>query len=152
MGHSERDELWRRHFDVKADRLLYADDHVVAFRDRTPRGAAHVLVVPRFEELIGVEALAPHHLPLLAHMESIARRLTPSAAPADSSSVSDEQLVLGFHRRPLRSVPFLHLHSIRPPFTSMRNKIPFMKLPVGALGFISLGDVVRRLSRNATHC
>jgi Scavenger mRNA decapping enzyme C-term binding len=142
MGQGERDELWRRHFDVKSDRLLYADDRVVAFRDRTPRGAAHVLVVPRFVELIGVEALTPHHLPLLAHMESIARRLTPG----------EEELVLGFHRRPLRSVPFLHLHSIRPPFTSIRNRIPFMTLPLGELGFISLSDVVRRLGRKSTHC
>jgi diadenosine tetraphosphate (Ap4A) HIT family hydrolase len=157
MGESERKEVFRRHFDVKPERVLHQDEHVLAFWDRSPRAAVHVLVIPRFEALVGVESLTSQHLPLLAHMETVARRVTPAAggegggAHGKNDSTDrraggeDEQLVLGFHRKPLRSVPFLHLHSIRPPFKPARNKLAFTKLPVGDLGYISLSDVVHML-------
>jgi hypothetical protein len=157
MGESERNEVFRKYFDVKPERVLHQDEHVLAFWDRSPRAAVHVLVIPRFESLTGVESLTPQHLPLLAHMESVARRVTPTAGGEGGSARGkdnskerraggeDEQLVLGFHRKPLRSVPFLHLHSIRPPFKHAKNKLAFTKLPLGDLGYISLSDVVHRL-------
>jgi hypothetical protein len=86
----------------------------------------------------GVDSLRAEHLPLLAHMEAVAQRLS-------GGEVDD--LVLGFHRKPLRSVNQLHLHVMRPPFRDwhkIRYTMPWHSFP---FGYIDLSEVVRRVGR-----
>jgi diadenosine tetraphosphate (Ap4A) HIT family hydrolase len=132
------DDVWRKYFTVPAEKMVFEDDRVVAFHDRTPRAELHILVVPRHDSLRGVESLRAEHLPLLAHMEAVAQRLS-------GGEVDD--LVLGFHRKPLRSVNQLHLHVMRPPFRDwhkIRYTMPWHSFP---FGYIDLSEVVRRVGR-----
>lgn len=139
MGESQpKDEPWRKFFDVQLDRLVYQDNFVVVFRDRKPRASSHLLVVPRYDAVIGVEGLNVAHLPLLAHMEAVAQQVAPDGP---------EPLVLGFHRKPLRTVPYLHLHCIRPPFTPPWQRMRYTQPPVPGLAFVNLSTVVRKLSQ-----
>lgn len=140
MGESTREEPWRKYFDAKPDRLLYQDESIVVFRDRTPRATSHLLVVPRYHSLLGVEALTSAHLPLLAHMGSVAHRVAPE---------STEPLVLGFHQKPMRSVPYLHMHCITPPFTPPWQRIRYSQPPILGVAFVRLDTVVRKIGRLA---
>lgn len=140
---ASRHEVWRDFFNVREDRLLYSDESVVAFRDRTPKASTHILVCPRYDALRGAESLRSGSLPLLARMQTVGERVAREQRAA-AGLAAGEAVVLGFHRRPLRSVDHLHLHVMVPPFTPAWQRWRYTEL--GPFGFISLTSVVRSLS------
>lgn len=163
-------ETWARAFTVDPQRVLYKDERVVAFWDRSPAAAVHLLIVPRHAPLVGVESLTPADAPLLDHMAAVGRGLAaeatpprapipaaggrqrrqqqqqqPPAAPAPNPTPTGEVL-LGFHRWPLRSVPHLHLHALRRPFHPRWQAVRYTEWRAACgTGFIRLDTVVRRL-------
>lgn len=135
---ADKEELWQTYFDAPPSRLLFSDDDVVAFEDRSPRAAKHILVVPRHRHIRGVEALRPTDRPLLEKMARVGSELTNCDAAG-----------MGFHQWPTRSVAHLHLHCLCPPFLPAWQKIRYTPLfsEKNPIGFVSLTSVLRRLSR-----
>ncbi|BEI94894.1 uncharacterized protein CcaverHIS019_0704750 [Cutaneotrichosporon cavernicola] len=95
--------------DVTRDKgfdVVYEDTELVAFRDRWPRAAGHLLVIPRMH--IGtVSDLRAEHAGLVTRMKERGIALAPGATK------------LGFHIPPFSSVHHLHLHVFTPPFTAL---------------------------------
>ena len=129
-------EVWATHFAVPPSNVLYTDDDVVVFPDRVPRAATHLLLVPRHRFIRGVEDLTAADVPLLLKMARLAAQHTGSPP------------VMGFHQWPLRSVPYLHLHCLVPPFKPALQKWRYTELlsKRSPFGFISLSSVLSRLS------
>lgn len=141
-------EVWRDYFFVTPDRILFQDDEIVVVRDRTPKASEHLLVIPRFEAISGTESLRPSHIPLLAHMLNAGEHVM--TLQRHESSAANEELVVGFHRKPLRSVDHLHLHVLHPPFTPPKNRYKYWELPLFLpVAFISLASLVEKLRRRA---
>lgn len=138
-----RPEVWRRYFNTPAEHVVYADDRVVVVRDRSPRAVTHLLVLPRFEEVTGAESLRPSHASLLAHMGDVGAR---AAAAEAGAAAGRGPLVLGFHRRPLRSVEHLHLHVLQPPFVPRWQRLRYWEPPrCLPLAFVNLASVMEKL-------
>lgn len=120
-----------------------------SYTTRPPRLHSHLLIVPRHIPLMGVESLSAEHAPLLAHMGAVGRRLAVGATPQAGrpAPVGTDEVILGFHRWPLRSVPHLHLHALRRPFTPGWQTARYTEWSCACgAGFIDLASVVERLS------
>jgi histidine triad (HIT) family protein len=55
-------------------RIVYQDEHCLAFHDVAPQAPVHVLVIPR-RAIPSLQALTDADGPLLAHLWSVLRRL-----------------------------------------------------------------------------
>lgn len=137
MEEASSSEEWTKFFEVPEEKVLYKDDLVVVFSDRAPRAFKHLLVVPRYQHIRGVESLTPNDIPLLQHMSHIGRRLSQSSS-----------CHTGYHQWPLRSVDHLHLHCIVLPFTVFWHKPMFTPLyrDGDSIGYISSDAVIRKLT------
>ncbi|WWC68395.1 uncharacterized protein I206_102321 [Kwoniella pini CBS 10737] len=80
--------------------VIYEDEELIAFHDRTPRAKIHLLIIPRHHIASSVRELRKQHIPLLNSMINLAITLIPN------SSIPK----MGFHIPPFSSVPHLHLH------------------------------------------
>eukprot|EP00931_Biecheleriopsis_adriatica_P104119 TRINITY_DN78854_c0_g1_i1.p1 TRINITY_DN78854_c0_g1~~TRINITY_DN78854_c0_g1_i1.p1 ORF type:complete len:191 (-),score=21.11 TRINITY_DN78854_c0_g1_i1:39-536(-) len=83
--------------------LLHEDDSVVAFQDRSPAAAHHLLVIPR-AHIANWRHLTPEELPLLERMIHVAEMLLKARG-------CDSNYRLVFHS-PFNSVCHLHLHAV----------------------------------------
>jgi histidine triad (HIT) family protein len=90
--------------EIPAD-IVYEDDQCLAFRDIHPQAPIHVLIVPK-EGLEGLQAVAPHHGPLLGHLLLVAARL----AEQEGIAATGYRCVLNAGPDGGQSVDHLHLH------------------------------------------
>lgn len=132
-----RDEVWKKYFDVPEDRIVFMNDELVAFHDRRPRAATHLLVVPRYRYIKGVETLQTSDKDLLQAMARVGSEI----ANSDTEH-------MGFHQWPLRSVNHLHLHCTVPPYKRAWNKFQYSSTGNGSshIGYIGVTAVLQRLS------
>jgi histidine triad (HIT) family protein len=87
-----------------AARVVFADDHVVAFLDRSPVFKGHVLVVPR-QHVTALPDLAVDELqPIFTVVQHIAT-VVPDALAADGTFVAINNVVS-------QSVAHLHVHVV----------------------------------------
>ncbi|WVQ85624.1 hypothetical protein IAT38_007790 [Cryptococcus sp. DSM 104549] len=116
--------------------VVYEDDKLVAFHDRTPRARTHILIIPRAHAASSVRQLTPQQLPLLRSMITLAHTLVPPNPPPK----------LGFHIPPFSSVPHLHLHVFSGPHTFIgRFKYPVTSHKSGkGYGWFVTADQVER--------
>jgi diadenosine tetraphosphate (Ap4A) HIT family hydrolase len=143
---TSRREVWRDFFALDDGRVLHADESVVVFMDRTPKATTHLLVVPRYEAIRGVESLRPQHVPLLSHMRDVGVKACAELQQRSGRATEASALVLGFHRKPLRSVDHLHLHVMQPPFTPGWQRLRYREPPKPlAIAFIQFSSVIARL-------
>ncbi|BFZ63567.1 hypothetical protein YB2330_004696 [Saitoella coloradoensis] len=112
-----------RHFK---GRVIYEDDELIAFHDRSPAASYHALIIPR-EHIISCKSLTPAHLPLLHRMISIAHDINPRKG--EEGYIKPR---IGFHVPPVNSVAHLHLHVIVPPWKPWWKR---MKYPMGWWGW-----------------
>ncbi|ORY98238.1 HIT-like domain-containing protein [Syncephalastrum racemosum] len=92
--------------------IVHEDDDLIAFHDRSPGAAMHLLVIPR-QHIKNVKALDASHGDLLEKMIDLGRRLLKDHGfDPDDPSVSR----LGFHIPPFNSIDHLHLHVLGLPF------------------------------------
>lgn len=84
---------------------VYADEHVVAFRDRNPQAPTHVLVVPR-QHFSGINDPAALNGELLAALVSAANEIARREGIAESGY----RLVWNVGPNAGQSVFHLHLH------------------------------------------
>ncbi len=92
--------------------LLYADDRVVAFHDRAPAAAVHILVCPRQHIASSYDLRKGNDAALVKHMLAIGRTLVAQHSPAGAATQ------FGVHLPPFTSVDHLHLHCFALPFAS----------------------------------
>ncbi len=85
-------------------RIVYEDEHCLAFHDINPQAPVHVLLIPR--KVIPTHAdVKPEDRELLGHLHLVAAQL------ADKLGISDGyRLVLNCKERAGQTVPHLHLH------------------------------------------
>ncbi|WWC88129.1 uncharacterized protein L201_003033 [Kwoniella dendrophila CBS 6074] len=98
--------------DVSKDKgfnVIYEDNRLIAFHDRTPRADIHLLIIPRNHTVSSVEQLRKEHIPLIQSMRLLANDLIPTK-PTTSPTTSSIPTKMGFHIPPFSSVPHLHLH------------------------------------------
>ncbi|OXC70871.1 hypothetical protein AYX13_00287 [Cryptococcus neoformans] len=127
----------------KGFNIVYEDQELIAFHDRTPRAATHLLIIPRSHVASSVRQLTPEHLLLLDSMTALARTLVPPK-PAPK---------LGFHIPPFSSVPHIHLHAFSGPHTFIgKFKYPVTTYAAGkGLGwFVTVEQARNTLERGGT--
>jgi histidine triad (HIT) family protein len=85
-------------------RIVYEDEHCLAFHDVNPQAPVHVLIIPR--KVIPTHAdLRPEDRELLGHLHLVAARLAEQLGVGDGY-----RLVLNCKGRAGQTVPHLHLH------------------------------------------
>ncbi|WWC60557.1 uncharacterized protein I303_103131 [Kwoniella dejecticola CBS 10117] len=103
----------------KGFNIVYEDEELIAFHDRTPRAKVHLLIIPRRHLVSSVKELRREHIPLLNAMTDLASTLVPSNPPPKT----------GFHIPPFSSVPHLHLHV----FSGKHTFIGRFKYPISGI-------------------
>ncbi|KAI9024409.1 HIT-like domain-containing protein [Phycomyces nitens] len=91
--------------------IIYEDDTLVAFHDRSPGAGFHALVIPK-DHVSTVKSLDKSHVPLLERMIGLANRLLKD------NGYTDADQRLGFHVPPFNSINHIHLHVLGLPFKS----------------------------------
>lgn len=89
--------------DIPSDRV-YADDHVVAFRDVNPQAPSHVLVAPR-RHVASIDGLKDDQA-LLGRVMAVAVKV----AQAENLAESGYRLATNHGRDGAQSVAHLHVH------------------------------------------
>eukprot|EP00873_Tetraselmis_striata_P046559 jgi/Tetstr1/466823/TSEL_001019.t1 len=121
-------------------RVLYQDESVVVFPDRSPAAVAHLLVIPR-DHIAHGYCLKPcaEDRRLVEHMVEVGVSVLRSQHPG-------AEYKTGFHMPPLYSVDHLHLHCFALPhtrkgwkYTDFTGSWPFV------IGFISSANMIKRL-------
>lgn len=102
-------------------RVVFRDESVTAFHDRTPKAHVHLLVVPN-HHVRSVGDLRADDAALAAHLHAVASRLLDEAVPAGASRR------FGYHPHPWYSVPHLHLHALGGSFTSWWKRLKYLEL------------------------
>lgn len=87
--------------------IVYEDEKVVGFRDITPAGPVHVLVIPK-EHISGVMELSEDNAAVVSHLFLAAKKV------AEEQGVSENgfRLVMNSGNDAGQSVPHMHLHII----------------------------------------
>ncbi|KAI9264993.1 HIT-like domain-containing protein [Phascolomyces articulosus] len=119
-------------------RIVHEDEQLIAFHDRSPAGAVHLLIIPR-EHITTVKALDSTHVSLLEKMMNLGRRLLSEQGynPDD-----DSQARFGFHVPPFNSINHLHMHVQALPY---RNSFRKLKYTRGYPWYIEASHVLERL-------
>mmetsp|Transcript_3327 Transcript_3327/g.11953 ORF Transcript_3327/g.11953 Transcript_3327/m.11953 type:complete len:148 (-) Transcript_3327:335-778(-) len=94
-------------------RIVYQDDKVLCFCDRSPSARLHLLVTPR-RHIKNLHALSAAEEGLERHMLRVGRE----AIARESGSSDTSDALFGYHLPPFTSVDHLHLHCISGPWTS----------------------------------
>jgi histidine triad (HIT) family protein len=85
-------------------KIVYEDDHCLAFHDISPQAPVHVLVIPK-REITGLSAIGPADAPLLGHLLTVVSRLAADLGLADGYRVVVNNGADGG-----QSVDHLHFH------------------------------------------
>lgn len=83
------------------DLFVSSDDLVTVIRDKYPKAEFHYLIIPK-ENISSLKVVTKKHLPLLQHMEVVAKKLTQEQKL--------KVFKIGYHAEP--SMVRLHLHVI----------------------------------------
>lgn len=94
------------------DLFVSSDDLVTVIRDKYPKAEFHYLVIPK-ESISSLKVVTKKHLPLLRHMEVVAKKLTEEQ--------KSKIFKIGYHAEP--SMVRLHLHVISNDMNSLCLKI-----------------------------
>lgn len=85
-------------------RIVYEDDHCLAFHDINPQAPVHVLLIPR--KVIRTHAdLTDEDKELMGHLHLVAARLATQLGLQDGY-----RLIINCKERAGQTVPHLHLH------------------------------------------
>ncbi len=86
-------------------KIIYRDERVIAFYDRSPRTPVHVLVVP-LEHIASLNDLTPAHEALAGHLLLVAQQV----ARQQNIAGSGYRLVINTGRAAGQIVHHLHVH------------------------------------------
>jgi histidine triad (HIT) family protein len=85
-------------------KIIYRDERVIAFYDRSPRTPVHVLVVP-LEHIASLNDLIPEHEALAGHLLLVAQQIA-----RQENISSGYRLVINTGRAAGQIVYHLHVH------------------------------------------
>jgi histidine triad (HIT) family protein len=86
-------------------KIVYEDDHCLAFEDIAPKAPTHVLVIPK-KEIASLDALTAEDAALMGHMLLVVQRLARDLGVAESGF----RLVANTGPDGGQSVDHLHFH------------------------------------------
>lgn len=85
-------------------KIVYEDDHCLAFHDINPQAPTHVLIIPR-KVIPTHDALTEEDRELIGHLHLVAVKLAAQLGLTDGY-----RLVLNCREQAGQTVPHLHLH------------------------------------------
>jgi histidine triad (HIT) family protein len=91
--------------DQAPAKIIYRDECVLAFHDRSPRAPVHVLVVP-LEHIASLNDLTPEQERLMGHMLLVAQRV----ALQENTASSGYRVIINTGRAAGQTVHHLHAH------------------------------------------
>lgn len=91
--------------------IVHEDDLCVCFKDTSPAGEHHFLVVPK-QHITNVNHLRPADLPQVDKMAQVGRKVLEKHLTTRS-----QPFVMAFTKPPFNMVPHLHLHCVTLPLT-----------------------------------
>ncbi|CAM6099965.1 unnamed protein product [Calypogeia fissa] len=124
--------------------ILYQDNRVIAFEDRSPQAFRHYLVIP-VAHVMNVKSLtkSKDDYALVVQMQKVGQSLLEKDAP-------NAHLRFGFHKPPLNTVDHLHLHCLALPYKGWWRSVKYTSL--GFLGaWIGVEKVLERLNPEDTN-
>mmetsp|Transcript_508 Transcript_508/g.716 ORF Transcript_508/g.716 Transcript_508/m.716 type:complete len:163 (-) Transcript_508:304-792(-) len=126
--------------DESDELFLYKDDRLMAFWDRSPAAACHILVCP-VVHVPSVRSLqsGPQSTKLVSDMLELGQCLV-----AEHSS--NQPTRFGFHMPPFNSVDHLHLHCFALPFSPRWKEVKYTEIP-GLPSFLPVHRLLQRLNR-----
>lgn len=86
-------------------RIVYEDDHCLAFHDIAPKSPVHILVIPK-KEISGVGAIEEEDELLMGHCLYVIRRLAEEQGVAEDGY----RVVINHGKNAEQSVEHLHFH------------------------------------------
>ena len=114
-----KDCVFCRIGETNRDRILYEDDKIIIFKDRSPVSVVHLQCIPKRHIKIKNE-LTKDDLELLNHMYVTSRDFIVRNY---QQYLYQEKPIFGFHKPPFYSVKHLHMHCIIPPYTNYIMKV-----------------------------
>ena len=85
-------------------KIVYEDEHCLAFHDITPKAPVHVLIIPR-KEIRTHDDITPEDRELLGHLHLAAVQVAKQLGLTDGY-----RLVINCKEQAGQTVPHLHLH------------------------------------------
>ena len=101
------------------NRVLYEDEQIIIFKDRSPVSEVHLLCIPK-RHIKNLNYLTKNDLDLLNHMYITARDFIILNY---KEHLINNNPIFGFHKPPFYSITHLHMHCIIPPYTNNIMKI-----------------------------
>ncbi|KOR30943.1 hypothetical protein TI04_03390 [Achromatium sp. WMS2] len=89
---------------IKTD-LIYADDHIVAFKDISPQAPVHILIIPKLH-ISTLNDTSAEHQNLLGHIMLVAKQLANKEGIAESGY----RTIMNCNADGEQSVFHIHLH------------------------------------------
>ena len=114
-----KDCVFCRIGETSNDRILYEDDKIIIFKDRSPVSVVHLQCIPK-RHIKNKNELTKDDLELLNHMYVTARDFIVRNY---QQYLYQQRPIFGFHKPPFYSVNHLHMHCIIPPYTNYIMKI-----------------------------
>ena len=102
--------------ETDPNRVLYEDDQIIIFKDRSPVADIHLQCIPK-SHIKNKNYLTKNELNLLNHMYIAARNFIELNY---KDRLINNTPIFGFHKPPFYTIGHLHMHCIIPPYT---NKI-----------------------------
>ena len=101
------------------NRIVYEDEQIIIFKDRSPVAEIHLLCIPK-RHIKNKNYLTKNDLDLLNHMYITARDFMVLNY---KEHLINNNIIFGFHKPPFYSITHLHMHCIIPPYTNKIMKI-----------------------------
>jgi histidine triad (HIT) family protein len=86
-------------------KIVFEDDHALAFRDTGPKAPVHILIVPK-KDIARVSEAKAEDEPVLGHLLTVAAQIARQEGIDDTGY----RLVINKGRDAGESVPHLHVH------------------------------------------
>ena len=96
------------------DRVVYEDDQIVIFNDRSPVAVIHLQCIPK-RHIKNINELTRNDIGLLNHMYITAKEFIEKNY---QQYLLENNVIFGFHKPPFYSITHLHMHCIIPPYTN----------------------------------
>ena len=112
MGNKEC--VFCRIVETDKDRVVYEDEQIIIFKDRSPVSVIHLQCIPK-RHIKNKNELTKNDLNLLNYMYNTARDFILRNY---QEYLYQSKPIFGFHKPPFYTISHLHMHCIIPPYTN----------------------------------
>ena len=106
--------------ETDKNRIVYEDEQILIFTDRSPVAEVHLLCIPK-RHIKNKNYLTKNDLGLLNYMYIKSRDFL--ILNYKEHLMNNIQPIFGFHKPPFYSIKHLHMHCIIPPYINKIMKI-----------------------------